>query len=259
MIEILEHAELAERCGGDLLCLWAAQGLAVKSTAGQGPLARSRAWRSADGSALAVAGPQLSTRDRIAVLGSPTAAVPLVREVLDVVGPKFRPLGDPDLLAAIVGGIPRLAAVAAFGWMDSRGPAPAPHGPAPAQWLSEQEQPEVSALMKVSFPDSDAQPGSAGVERWAGARDEHGQLVAVTALAWSAPDVGYLAGVAVHPDVRGQGYGAAVCGFAFARALAKHGAAALMVEEWNEAAIRLYRSLGMRYRTLTAAALTEAQ
>jgi ribosomal protein S18 acetylase RimI-like enzyme len=256
VIEIVDHAELAERSSGDLLCLWAAQGLAERSPAADSPFGRSRAWRSSDGTALAIAGPQLSTRDRIAVLGNPAAAAPLVREVLDVVGPSFRPLGDPDLIAAIVAGIPELAAVAAFGWMDSRGPASVPQGLASAHWLSEQELPEVSALMKVSHPDSDAQPGGAGVERWAGVRAEHGQLVAITALAWSAPDVGYLAGVAVHPDARGQGHGAAVCGFVLAQALEQHGAAALMVEQWNESAIRLYRGLGMGYRTLTAAAVT---
>jgi GNAT superfamily N-acetyltransferase len=250
MIEILEHAELAERCDGNLLCLWAAQGL----------IAHSRAWRSGDGSAVAVAGPDLSTRNRIAVHGRGEAAVPLVRGVLDVVGPTFRPLGDPGLIAAVVAGVPELTPVAAFGWMDSRGPVPEPQAPypgagaKPASWLTEAELPDVSALMSVSFPDSDAQPGGAGVERWAGIRDQDGRLMAVTALAWSAPDVGYLAGVAVHPDARGRGYGAAVCGFVLAEALARHGAAALMVEEWNEPAIRMYRRLGLGYRTLTAAA-----
>lgn len=80
--------------------------------------------------------------------------------------------------------------------------------------------------------------------------------MAVTAIAWPAPDVGYLAAVAVHAEARGRGFGAAVCGFVLAEALARHGAAALMVDEWNHAAIRLYRRLGMTYRTLTAARLT---
>lgn len=74
--------------------------------------------------------------------------------------------------------------------------------------------------------------------------------------AWSAPDVGYLAGVAVHPGARGRGYGAAVCGFVVAEALVRQGAAALMVEEWNHSAIRLYRGLGITYRALTAAFVT---
>jgi ribosomal protein S18 acetylase RimI-like enzyme len=57
----------------------------------------------------------------------------------------------------------------------------------------------------------------------------------------------------VHPEARGRGYGASVCGFVLAAAIATHGAAALMVEQDNHAAIRLYRSLGMSCRQLTAA------
>lgn len=243
MIEISAHAELAARCHGDTLCLWVAQGLS----------GRSRAWRSPDGTALAVAGPDLSTRDRIAVHGRAEAAIPLVIGVLGVAGSTFRPLGERDLISAIVAGIPELAPAAEFGWMDSHRPASIRYGPGAAHWLPETEQPDVTALLKVSFPDSDAQPGAPGVERWAGARDEQGRLVAVTAVAWSAPDTGYLAGVAVHPEARGRGYGAHVCGFVLAEALAEHGAAALMVDQQNHSAIRLYLSLGMSYRALTAA------
>jgi hypothetical protein len=46
MREIGDHEELAARCAADTLCLWAAQGLD----------GRCRAWRSADGRAVAVAG-----------------------------------------------------------------------------------------------------------------------------------------------------------------------------------------------------------
>jgi ribosomal protein S18 acetylase RimI-like enzyme len=256
VIEIYDHAELAARCHGDTLCLWAAQGLAGRTWADGALTGRSRAWRSPDGTALAVAGPELSTRDRIAVRGRAEAAIPLVRDVLEVVGPTFRPLGDRDLVAAVVAGLPKLAPAASFGWMDSRRPAPVRPRPGAAHWLRENEARDVTALLQVSFPDSDAQPGAPGVERWAGVRDGQGHLVAVTAVAWSAPDVGYLAGVAVHPEARGQGYGAAVCGFAVAQAQVEHGAAALMVDEWNRSAIRLYRSLGMSYRALTAAFVT---
>lgn len=253
MIEILDHAELAAHCQGDTLCLWAAQGLTERSWADGSLARRSRAWLSTDGTALAVAGPDLSTRDRIAVRGRAAAAIPLVRAVLEVVGPAFRPLGDRDLIAAVVAGVPELAPAANFGWMDSRSPVSVPLEPGPAYWLPEADLADVTALLRVSFPDSDAQPGAPGVERWAGVREEGGRLLAVTAAAWSAPDVGYLAGVAVHPEARGQGYGAAVCGFVLAEALARHAAAALMVDEQNRAAIQLYRGLGMSYRSLTAA------
>ena len=297
MIEISSHAELVSRCQGDTLCLWAARGLD----------GRSRAWRSADGTALAVAGAGLSTRDRIVVLGAASALVPLVRDVLEVVGPSFRPLGDPPLTDALVAGIPQLKRAATFGWMDYRPPAEPPSAgagpeaalagleaahtvidmvaaaaadarrseprssgplsgalagrsgtPAPgaARWLTDSEIGEVTELLDTGYAQSDARPGVPGVERWAGVRDSSGRLVAVTALAWSAIDVGYLAGVAVHPAARGQGLGAAVCGFVLAEALRDHGAAALMVDQWNDAAIRLYVKLGMRYRPVAVAAVS---
>ena len=337
MLEISSHAELVSRCQGDTLCLWAARGLD----------GRSRAWRSADGMALAVAGAGLSTRDRIAVLGTAGALVPLVRDVLEAVGPTFRPLGDPPLADALVAGIPQLKRAATFGWMDYRpaaetpsagsgsqavpagaqavlakpeaahtvtdlaaaaaadarrsepdltglrssglrsgltssgpcssgpcssgpcssGPCSAgphsggvaeqagPSAPGVAHWLMNSENDEVTELLDAGYAQSDARPGVVGVERWAGVRDSSGRLVAVTALAWSAVDVGYLAGVAVDPVVRGRGLGAAVCGFVLAEALREHGAAALMVDQWNDAAIQLYLKLGMRYRPVAVAAV----
>jgi hypothetical protein len=74
MREIGDHDELVTRCDADTLCLWAAQGLD----------GRCRAWRNADGRAVAVAGPGLSNRDRLAVRGEPDAAVALVPEVLEL-------------------------------------------------------------------------------------------------------------------------------------------------------------------------------
>jgi GNAT superfamily N-acetyltransferase len=248
VIEIADHAELRARCAADTLCLWAARGLD----------GRSRAWRDQAGTAVAVAGAALSTRNRIAVHGATGAAVPLVSAVLDLVGPSYRPLGDSEVVAALIDGIPQLAKAASFGWMDSHGPAPSagPSQCAEPRWLADDDMADVSALLQAGFPDSDAQPGVAGVERWAGIRDERGRILAAAALAWSAPDVGYLAGVAVHPQARGQGLGRQVCAFVLTGALAEHGAAALMVEEWNDSAIRLYRSLGMGYRAVVAAAVT---
>jgi GNAT superfamily N-acetyltransferase len=253
VIEICDHAELAARCHGDTLCLWAAQGLTSRTWASQSLAEPSRAWRSPDGTAIAVAGRGLSTRDRIAVHGRAAAAIPLVGGVLDLVGPTFRPLGDPDLIASIVTGVPGLAPAAAFGWMDACVLTPSRPGPATARWLDDTELPQVVTLLQASFPDSDAQPGAPGVERWAGVRDRQGNLLAVTAVAWPAPDVGYIAGVAVHPQARGRGYGSAVCAFVLTEVLARHGVAALMVDEWNHSAIRLYRGLGMSYRAVTAA------
>ncbi len=245
MREIGDHEELVALCGADTLCLWAAQGLAGGS----------RAWCSADGQAVAVAGPGLSTRDRLAVRGPVGATVVLAREVLAEVGPSYRPLGGRELIGALVAAMPQLVPAATFGWMHCRHPAALPPGPTTARWLPDAALAEVAALLESSFPASQAKPGVAGVGRWAGLRDGTGRLVAAGTLAWSAPPVGLLAGVAVHPQARGRGLGRVICAFLLAEALHRHEAAALMVEDWNRAAQRIYRDLGMHHRALAAAAV----
>jgi GNAT superfamily N-acetyltransferase len=248
MRAIDDHDELVALCGGDTLCLWVAQGLD----------GRSRAWASDDDRALAVAGSGISRRDRIAVHGPAGAAVPLVREVLGEVGPTYRPLGHPGAIRSLADAVPELVTGKAFGWMEAEAAAcgrtenDAP-GERAARWLGDDELPEATALLEAVSPDSDAMPGVPGVERWAGIRDDAGRLTAVAALAWSAPAVGFMAGVAVHPEARGHGLGRTICDFILAAALARHGSAALMVDEWNQAAVRLYQGLGMHYRPILAA------
>jgi ribosomal protein S18 acetylase RimI-like enzyme len=244
--EISDNADLAAAARGDTLCAWAAQGLA----------GRSRAWLSDDGRALAVAGPALATRDRLVVAGAPDAAAPLVREVLAEVGPTYRPLGEAALIDALADRIPGLARVARFGWMDCAPPGPPASDRGPAAWLPEADLAVVADLLAASYPASYARPGAPGVERWAGVRGSDGALAAVGALAWSAPAVGFLAGVAARPAARGQGLGRQVCRFLLAAALARHGAAALMVDDANQGARRLYQGLGLHYRQLGAAAVS---
>jgi GNAT superfamily N-acetyltransferase len=78
---------------------------------------------------------------------------------------------------------------------------------------------------------------------------------AVGAFAWSAPTVGFLFGVAVHPRARKHGFGRQICGFLVTEALRIYGAAALIVDDWNRPALRLYEGMGMQYRSLSAAAI----
>jgi ribosomal protein S18 acetylase RimI-like enzyme len=266
--EIRDHAELAARCDGDLLCLWTAQGHD----------GRSRAWASADGRAVAVAGRALSRRDRLAVRGPAESVIPLAADVLAEIGPGFRPLGERPLIETVAAAIPGLAVRGTFGWMDTRDPVPDPPAAAPAAaapataaagppaaaspaaaesagWLPAAALPEVTALLEEGFPDSYAWPGKPGVERWAGVRDATGRLAAVAALAWSAPDAAMISGVAVHPAARGRRLGRTVCEFLTIAGLRRHSAVVLMVEEWNQAARRLYGSLGLHYRDMAAASL----
>ncbi|MFE2106295.1 GNAT family N-acetyltransferase [Kitasatospora sp. NPDC059463] len=238
--------ELRARCGGDALCLWAAQGLD----------GRSRAWSSDDGRAVVVAGADLLARARAVVWGAPDAAVPLLRQVMAGAGWACRPLGDRSLIEVVVREIPGLTASGPFGWMDRHGP---PDDGLPddggAGWLPAGALGEVGRLVRTSFPDSYAKPGVPGVERWAGVRDSAGRLAAVGAFAWCAPTVGFLSGVAVHPAARRRGFGRQVGGFLVAEALKAHGTVALMVDDWNDAARGLYEGLGLRYRPLGAASV----
>ncbi|MFE7558292.1 GNAT family N-acetyltransferase [Kitasatospora sp. NPDC057500] len=243
--------ELRACCRGDALCVWAAQGLD----------GRSRAWASDDRRAVVVAGVNLLARERAVVWGAPDAAVPLLRQVVAEVGPAYRALGGRTLIEAVVREVPGLTAIGGFGWMD-RCDAPGDGSPGDAApvggeavWLPAGAGEEVGRFVDMSFPDSYAKPGVPGVERWAGVRDSAGRLAAVGAHAWCAPTVGFLSGVAVHPGARRRGLGRQVGGFLIAEALSTHGTVALMVDDWNQAAIRLYEGMGLRYRPLGAVAV----
>jgi ribosomal protein S18 acetylase RimI-like enzyme len=233
----------------DALLRWAAQD-------------RPRGWASDDGRAFAVAGADLSLRDRLAVSGPAESLVPLVSKVLGEVGPTFRPMGARPAVAALAEEIPGVAVAGEFGWMDRTAPlangangtsSPRAAPESAARWLTVEEEPEVTELLMTGHPSSYATPGIPGVRRWAGVRDTAGHLTAVAADAWSSPTVGFLAGIAVHPRARGRGLGRRVFGFALAEALAGHGTAALMVDDENTAAIALYRAFGMTYRPVSAA------
>lgn len=240
MRELTTWRDVAAATGSDTLAGWAA------GTLGAG----GRAWT--DGAATAVAAPWLSERDRLVVHGEPAAAAGLVRHVFAELGRTYRPLGDAELIGEIVARVPGLEPPKAFGWMtahDDRAPG---LGASDAYWLPDAELAEAAVLIERVFPDSHAQPGRDGVRRWAGVRDATGRLAAVAADAWSAPSVGLLAGVTTAPHARGRGLATGVCAFLCRTLIAEHGRVALMVDDWNHAAIRLYERLGLRWRSVAA-------
>ncbi|MEU8379344.1 GNAT family N-acetyltransferase [Streptosporangium sp. NPDC048865] len=251
-------ADVAAACSGDALVLWGAQGM--------GPGVR--AW--ALGESVAVACPDLNRRDRLTVRGLPAQVGVLAEHALREVGPSYRLVGERALVEEVAArsagsdGPARLELLGSFEWMDTPpgAPPPAPARPSgregaagPAGWLPGAQEGEVSALLARAAPSAWAVPGVAGVRRWAGVRGDDGQLVAVAADAWSCPAVGFAAGVATAPAVRGRGYGERVCRFVFAELAAAHERVALMVDTGNHAAIALYERLGLRGRPLAAAAL----
>ncbi|RLK54926.1 GNAT family N-acetyltransferase [Actinokineospora cianjurensis] len=223
----------------DPLLLWSAQGMR----------AGVRAWR--DGDAVVVACPDLFRRHRLAVRGEGGRVLGLVRHALGVVGPEFRPLGDAEVVTAVVAEFPEYALLDRFWWMDTSGPTGIRGG---ARWLDDRAVPEVRALIDTEYPGSYARPGGTGIRRWAGVRDDHGTLVAAAADAWSAPEVGFLAGVVTAPTARGQGHATAVCALVIDTLVTTTGHAALMVDSWNDPAITLYTKLGLTPRPIAAAA-----
>ncbi|MEU8277070.1 GNAT family N-acetyltransferase [Microbispora bryophytorum] len=253
MRELVSEAEVVAASGDDDLVVWAAQGMRPGV----------RAW--ACGDAVAVASPAASRRDRLVVRGTAARLVPLVRHALAEAGPSYRPLGDAALIEQVVAAVPELEPAVGFSWMGTEKLAPPrqevtvsegtyPEGS--ASWLADSAAPEVAALLAAANPGSYAVPGLPRVRRWAGVRDgESGALLAVAADAWSAPTVGLLAGVATAVPARGRGLGERVCRFVASALLAEHGRAALMVDDWNRAAVVVYERLGFARRRVAATGL----
>ncbi|GAA3133792.1 hypothetical protein GCM10010466_25500 [Planomonospora alba] len=260
-------AEVVGACAGDAMVVWAAQGMRCGV----------RAW--AWGEAVAVASPELNRRDRLTVRGPAGAVAELVRRVLPELGPSYRLLGERALVAELVERLPGARLLAAFEWMETGGPGEGPGagGGSPAAavrvgagggvrrgagaadlcggvgWLPAEADGRVAELLAVASPSAWAVPGLAGIRRWAGVRGGDGALLAVAADAWSAPQVGFVAGVATAPAFRGRGLGEAVCRFVVGELAAGHGRVALMVDSDNAGAIRVYERLGMRLRPVAAA------
>jgi ribosomal protein S18 acetylase RimI-like enzyme len=233
--QLRSRGEVAEASGSDPQCMWAAQGL----------LAGGAAW--AAGGAVLVACPALCGRDRLIVRGSAAAAASLVRAVFGALGPSYALIGDPPLMTALLARITWLEPRGFFGWMDCirRPPCRPVHQ---ARWLSRLEWRAADQVLSLAYPKSFARPGVPGVSRWAGITDLAGSLTSIAADAWSAPGLGFLAGLAVVPEARRSGQGRDVSAFVLKSLMAVHGRVAMMVQNSNEAAITTYTELGLTYR-----------
>jgi GNAT superfamily N-acetyltransferase len=240
--ELFTWQEVASATGGDSMSLWVAGRL------GSG----GRAW--ADHDATLVAGADLSLHHRAVVTGPAAIVDRLIRRAQAELGPAFRPYGDTDLITELVDRRPDLRLGTPFGWMATREHAAPPGAAAPSvRWLRPGELPEAAELLDRVYPGSYARPGVPGVRRWAGIRAPGGRLAATGADAWSTPTVGLISGVVTDPASRGAGLGTHLCAFLLGALLAEHGRVALMVDDWNTAAIRLYEHLGLDHRPVVAA------
>ncbi|MET8625594.1 GNAT family N-acetyltransferase [Kitasatospora sp. NPDC004669] len=249
MEELARLDDVEEAAAGDGHLLWAAQG---QHDGRLGPGVR--AWR--HGTALAVASPDLSGRDRLAVKGGADDATHLVRHLLGDLGPSYRPVGQASLIETLIGAVPGLSPIPEFYWMET---STVPDSPAlGVEWLDEVRVKEATSLFDRFFPDSFAQPEDGIAHRWAGIVDSLGsgtppEPLAVAADVWSAVGCGFMAAVCTHPAARGRGLAQAVCGFAIGALVRRHGRAALMVHADNPSAIAVYERLGMSKRLLAAA------
>nr|WP_202501283.1 GNAT family N-acetyltransferase [Streptomyces sp. SID5785] len=230
------------------MAVWAAQG---RDDDRLGPGVR--AWR--HGGAVAVASPD-AQQDRLAIRGDRADAAVLVQRVLEEVGASCRLLGEASLIDALVRRWSVLEAVHHFFWMETTRPSGA--AGADTRWLNVREQKAATALFDRYFPDSYAQPGRAGVRRWAGVTGEVDggagtEPLAVAADAWSAAGCGFMGGVLTHPAARGRGLARAVSGFVVDALVDQYGRASLMVLTHNTPAVATYERLGMTKRLHRAA------
>ncbi|MEU8813004.1 GNAT family N-acetyltransferase [Actinoplanes sp. NPDC048796] len=230
--------DLAAATGYDPMMIWAADRPEARVFARPG--------------AVAVACPDLSRHDRMPVHGDPDAVAALLRDVLPLVGPSFRPLGSEALMTAVAERLPAIEVAGRFGWMDTATAPPAAGDQRPC-WLGSGELPEVTALLDSAFPETYARPGGSGVARWAGVRDEDGTLIAVAADAWSCGRIGFLAGVTTAERARGRGLASGLCAFVTRELLAGRDRVALFVDYWNSAALATYKKLGFGLRPIAAA------
>jgi len=201
------------------------------------------------------------------VVGPPGAAAALLaaawRElpVAAEGGPRVTlPRGTPALLPPY-----RLRVPDAVDWdfrWTEKPPVPVP-AEARVAWLpaSVAADGEIEELLAAASPTASAHPGDRHVLRWAGARDGRGRLAAVAADTSSSARAGLLASVAVRPDVRREGLGAAVVAWVTRALLDDPGRelVGLGMYATNDAGRALYDRLGFvdehRFTSGTAVAL----
>ena len=130
-------------------------------------------------------------------------------------------------------------------WFVTRTPPPSQPGEEAAEWLPSSSDGELRDLLLAWSPRHDAEPGQAGVLRWAGIRAADGALVCAAAHTERRPGVPHLASVVTHGAHRGQGLGTAVTAWLTRTLLAEgSGWVTLGMYSDNDAARRLYRRLG---------------
>jgi hypothetical protein len=235
MHELSTIADVIAASRADPQCTWTAQGLN----------AGGRAWEHEG--AVAVACPQLCGRDRVVVRGAAAAAVRLVREAIDALGPSFVLIGDPPLMGGLLARMRWLEPSSFFGWMDGT-KRPRHERVHLVRWLARREWHAANEVLDAASPWDCVRPWLPGIRRWAGITDAQGRLTCTLADAWSVPGLGFMAGLAVVPHARGFGQGRDATTFVLEALLAAHGRAAIMTSDCDSRAARVFATLGMSGR-----------
>lgn len=110
--------------------------------------------------------------------------------------------------------------------------------------LPEDTRDEVVALLLEASPRTHGQPFARPDQVWLGVRDADGRLLACGGSEPSTGGTPTLAGIAVAPDARRQGLGAAVTAALTREAVTRTGACALGMFSDNDDARRVYHRLG---------------
>ena len=173
-------------------------------------------------------------------LGEPARVALLIEELLPELGNETRvtlPRGTAPLLPAWV-------ALDGTDWDFRWLGAPPAMQPGEAEVTTVDDE-AVAALLTTASPAASAQPGDPAVRRWLGIHGPEG-LHACAADTSAATGIGHLSSIAVHPEARGRGLGAAVTAALARRMFADDcDAVTLGMYATNTAGRALYDHLGM--------------
>jgi ribosomal protein S18 acetylase RimI-like enzyme len=131
----------------------------------------------------------------------------------------------------------------------SLGPLPDPPGRDRAVALGDDDAPAVNALLDLAFPSTMVRPGHPMALGWFGIRAGPALVACAADRSTRSSDptampVGVIGGVAVHPEHRGRGLGAAVTAAVARPLLDRYGLVTLGVIAGNDVATRMYGRLG---------------
>jgi RimJ/RimL family protein N-acetyltransferase len=127
-----------------------------------------------------------------------------------------------------------------FRW--SYRPPPAQPGEGRVVRLADADGPAVARLLDRAFPETTTRPGDPRVRAWYGIR--LGGVVVAAGADRSRGGVGFLAGLAVDPALRGHGLGAALTAAMTRRMFASYDCVSLGVASEHPRTVALYQRLG---------------